>query len=248
MPYVKKAKRVARRIARGVYKGAKRRYVTKGGANIKNILSDVKMLKHLINVEKKRSDITITSPVYSSQFTTGGVSGAYAAIITPTVAEGITQGSRIGLSLKLVSGCMDIQFRQQASQINNLKLKYFIVCRPDNSTSATAATSIAQFFEPNPFTTVVDFYSSRDPEYFTAFRVIKQGTVNLKQDQITSGASIQQFKIPLKLNHHLKYNTDGSTITTKNQFYLFVTASDGNTTLGTGAELVYNMRWYYTDN
>jgi len=95
---------------------------------------------------------------------------------------------------------------------------------------------------------VNDYYSARDPEYFTAFRVIKCGVVSLHQDQITSGSATVQKKIPLKFNHHLKYNTDGSTTTTKNQMYLFVTCSGGDLGTATGATIQYNMRWYYTDN
>jgi len=248
MAFYKKAKRYAKGVVKRGAKMAKKRYVSKGKLNLSKLSNDINMLKHLVNTEKKRSDITVSTAVYASQFTTGGVSGAYSAIITPTIAEAITQGARIGNSVKIVSACMDIQFSQQASQINNLKLRYFIVCRPDNSSSSTAATAISQFFEPNPISTVVDYYSSRDPEYFTAFKVVKSGVISLKTDAIANAANSVQLKIPLKLNHHLKYNTDNSTLTTKNQFYLFVTASEGNTTLGTGSQLVYNMRWYYTDN
>jgi len=127
-------------------------------------------------------------------------------------------------------------------------LKWWIVCKPDNAPSTSASTAIANFFEPNPFSGVVDYYSSRDPEYFSSFTVIKTGTIMLKQDQITSGTALVQKKYPLKFNHHLKFNTDASTLTTKNQFYLFVTASGGDASIATGATIQYNMRWYYTDN
>lgn len=252
--YVKKAKRVYRKAKKYGSKAMKiankvnnNKYV-RGAATLYSLGQKVAMLSHLVNIEKKRSDITVSTATAVAQTYGAGVSGAYAAVIAPTCIEGIGQGQRIGLSLKLVSGCLDIQFVQQASTLNNLKLKWWIVSRPDNSSGFTAPTSIAQFFEVNPFSGVNDYYSSRDPEYFTAFRVIKCGTIVLHQDSTTGASAAVQKKIPLKFNHHLKYNTDGSTTTTKNQMYLFVTCSGGDLGLATGATIQYNMRWYYTDN
>ena len=245
--FVRKVRKGARKVHRGIKK-VQRNPVVKTLARGYQLYQDVQMLKHLVNVEKKRSDITVTTPTAVAQTYGAGVSGAYAAVIAPTLLEGVAQGQRIGLSIKCVSACLDIQFVQQSSTLNNLKLKWWIVTRPDNSSGFSASTSIAQFFEANPFSGVNDYYSSRDPEYFTAFKVIKAGVVNLHQDQITSGAAAVQKKIPLKFNHHLKYNTDAATTTTKNQMYLFVTCSGGDLGLATGATIQYNMRWYYTDN
>lgn len=241
-------RKVMKRVARKVGKAAKKRYVKKGGPNVKNIYKDVMMLKHLVNVEKKRFDTTLTTSTPIAQLTTAGVSGQYAAIITPFPLEGVTGSTRIGNSIKLVSACIDIQFAQQSASVNRLKFRWYIVCRPDNGFNYTASTSIAQFFEPNPFSTVNDYFSARDPEYFTAMKVIRKGVVQLHSDSITNARSNQQIKILLKLNHHLKFNTDATNITTKNQFYLFITASDGDTAINTGGAILYNCRWYFTDN
>jgi len=248
MAFIKRAKRYAKKAKRVVYKTVKARYVHKGGANINQIAKDVMMLKHLVNVEKKRFDLGITSNVGVGQLSGAGVSGQFSTVITPFPVEGITGNTRIGNSIKLVSGCLDMQFSQQSVAVNEVKLRWVIVCKPDNNANPSASTSIAQFYDPNPFSGVNDYHSSRDPEYFTSMRIIKSGVVTLRQDGVTSGQSIKQIKVPLKFNHHLKFNTDGSTITTKNQFYLFVTASAGDIAAFTGALLLYNMRWYYTDN
>jgi len=247
-------RKYARKIRKGVRKAnrfvkrVQKNKVVRGLAKGYQLYQDVQMLKHLVNIEKKRSDITISTATALAQTYGAGVSGAYASIIAPTILEGVTQGARIGLSVKVVSACLDIQFAQQSATVNNLKLKYWIVCHPDNSQFMSATTAITNFFEPNPFSGVNDYYSSRDPEYFTAFKVIKAGTIGLKTDAITGATALVQKKIPLKFNHHLKYNTDNSTVTTKNQFYLFVTCSGGDLGLATGATIQYNMRWYYTDN
>lgn len=240
------ARTVNRRIYKGVKKGVKRRYVKKGAANIPNILADLKMLKHLVNVEKKRYDVTFTTQTVAQK--AGAISGAYMLNITPSPNEGVTGGTRIGLSIKLVSCCIDMKFEQQTNNINNMKLKYYIVCRPDSSITYSGTQTRDQLLEVNPFSGVVDYWSNRDPEYFTAFRIIKSGVIDLKQDQITSGTSIVQKKIPLKLNHHLKFPNDNSSVSTKNNFWLVVVGSAGDTGTTSGATMDYNARWYYTDN
>jgi len=240
-------KRVARRVGRKVVKAAKKRYMKRGSLNVSRIAKDVKMLKHLVNVEKKRFDITLTTPAPVS-LSFNAAQGAYAAIISPAPIEGTGNGERVGNSIKLVSAMINLRFSQQGSAVNPIHIKYWIVCRPDNATSYTANSTFSHFLEPNPFSTQRDYHSNRDPEYFTSMKVITSGTVHLKQDSITGGQSIVQRKVPLKLNHHLKYNTDSSTITTKNQFYLFAVASEGDQALSTGGLIQYNIRWYYTDN
>jgi len=246
MPFRKTIKSVAKRVYSKGKRAFKKRYVKGGQPNIKNIMADVKMLKHLVNTEKKRVDINHVGQGVG-QFA-GAVSGNYALSINPTPAQGITGSTRNGLSIKIVSMCMDLQVQQQSGSLNDIKLRYYIVCRPDNSNNPSANTSIGQFLEPNPFSAVNDFWSSRDPEFFTAFRVIKTGVIDVKQDAITGGTTIVQKKIPLKLNHHHKYNTDGTNVTTKNAFYFFAVASGGDTVANTGLLMSYNCRWYFTDN
>jgi len=240
-------KKIAKRVYKKVKTAAKKRYMRKGSLNVARIVQDVKMLKHLVNVEKKRFDVTLTTPAPVS-LSFNAAQGAYAAIISPAPIEGVGNNERVGNSIKLVSAMINLRFSQQSSAVNPVHIKYWIVCRPDNATSYTANSTFSHFLEPNPFSTQRDYHSNRDPEYFTSMKVIKSGTVVLKQDSITGGQSIVQRKIPLKLNHHLKFNTDATTISTKNQFYLFAVASEGDQALSTGGLIQYNIRWYYTDN
>lgn len=242
-------KKVAKRIYKKGKKFLKKRYVRKGAPNMKNIIKDVKMLKHLVNVEKKRSDTTVTiaQPFARSN---ASADGAYHAILSPTISQGLQGNERVGNSIKLVSGCLDVSIEQQVNALNSNKIKLMIVCRQENAANYTSTATLNSLLEVNPFTSRRDFYSNRDPEFFSEFRVIKSITMLLAQDNISSGIARIQKKIPLKFNHHLKYNNDGTTTTTKNQFYLIALASDGemaSPTL-TGAQIQYNMRWYFTDN
>jgi hypothetical protein len=248
MAFQKTMKKVARRVYAKGKRAFKKRYVSKGGPNVKNIYKDVMMLKSLVNVEKKRVDFFPALPVSFGQTAGAGLSGAYASNISPVIAQGLTNSTRNGNSLKLVSACVDIQFAQSVNTVNAIKIKYFIVCKPDSGTFSTAATVRSELWEPNPFSTVIDYHSNRDAEFFTSYRIIKSGSCTIPQDQIAAGIGFKQIKIPLKLNHHMKYNTDASTLSTKNQFYIFALADVGDVVALTGANISYNVRWYFTDN
>jgi len=244
-----KVKKYVKRVAKRGYALAKKRYVKGGNLNIKKMYNDIKTLKHLVNIEKKRFDVTVASPLNVGQYN-GAVSGAHASIITPYPIEGVAQGQRIGLSIKLVSCVLSLQILQQANCLNPVKIRWAVVCRPTNDTNPNASGNLASYYEVNPFSNVVDYYSNRDPEYFTQFTLIKSGTCLMKPDQLATQQGAIQIQVPLKLNHHLKYNQDSSNITTKNQFLLFMTASNGDTQTSaqTGCLFQYNVRWYYTDN
>lgn len=206
------------------------------------------MLKSLVNVEKKRIDVTPGGPTTFGQTAGAGVTGAFAVIVTPSIPQGLTGATRNGNSLKLVSCVLDLYFNQSVNAVNGSKIKWHLICKPDNSTDVGPSTALTQFFEPNPFSTVIDYHSSRDAEFFTAYKIIKSGVVSLTPDNLTGQIAFAQRKVPLKLNHHMKYNTDASTVTTKNKFFLLFTMDTGDVVALTGAQVQYNMRWFFTDN
>ena len=250
MAFKKRVGKYVKKQAKRAYGAAKKRYVRKGGPNMRNIVSDVKMLKRLVNVEKKRVDYNFGGSYLAVAQYNGLLTGAASADVTPIIAEGITGNTRNGLSVKLTSCCIDLFFKQQVNTINGLKIRWFYVCKPDNAQTLGPSTCLTQLLDPNPFTTIIDYHSSRDPEYFTSLRIVKQGVVTLSQDSLATGVSYQQRKVPLKLNHHLKYNTDGSTTTTKNAFFLIFTADTGDRQSPslTGVDVGFNIRYFYTDN
>lgn len=247
---VKKAirgKRNARRV-RAVKKVAKKAWSvakTLNSVQTASTLAGIGM--RLMNIEKKRIDVAQGNGVSFAQFA-GAATGAYAVDITPTISQGVTGNTRNGLSVKLVSCCADIQINQSTNTVSEFRYKWFIVCRPDASLTTNASVALSQFFESNLFSGVVDYHSNRDPEFYHQFRVIKSGYGKLTSDQLATQTSYNQFKVPLKLKHHLKYNTDASTTTTKNQFFMFIVADSGDVTALTGGQVRFNMRYYYVDN
>lgn len=238
---IKTAGKVAKKVGRGIWSTAKRINALQTASTLAGVGL------RLMNVEKKRAEVSQGQGVSFGQFSSTS-SGNYATDITPVISQGVTGNTRNGLSIKLVSACMDIQINQSVNTQSEFRYKWYIVCRPDASLATNASVAISQFFEVNPFSNVIDYHSNRDPEYFHQFRVLKSGYGKLTSDQISTQTSYNQFKIPLKLKHHLKYNTDASTTTVKNQMFLFVVADSGEVTALTGGQIRYNMRYYYVDN
>jgi len=244
--YAKKVARGGAKFARKVGKNVRKRY--SGKSAIPNLLHDVTMLKKLVNVEKKRYDMTSSQAFSFGQTNGAGVTGAICAALSPVVPQGLTGSTRNGNSFKLVSACLDMYFNQSVNATNGGKIRWFLFMRKDNAVDLLGNPALAQLLEPNPFSAVIDYHSSRDAEFFTAYKVIKQGTVNLATDSLTNQISYAQRKIPLKMSYHQKFNTDASTTTTKNKFFLGFTMDTGDATALTGAQVQWNMRWYYTDN
>lgn len=248
MPGIRnRAKNYVKKQAKRAVGYAKKRYVKKGGPNMKNIYKDVMMLKSLVNIEKKKIDVTLAATTFG-QTSGAGVTGGISRDFTPVIAQGITGLTRNGNSVKLVSGCLDLYFNQSVNAVNGGKIRWALVCKPDNAVPISSFDVFTQYLENNPFSAVRDYHSSRDPEYFTSLRVIAGGVVTLTPDNLTGSISFAQRKIPLKFNHHLKYNIDGTTTTSKNAFFFIATMDTGDVVALTGAQVQANMRWYYTDN
>lgn len=238
-----------KRISRQIRRGVKSRYGSWSKPKISKIASDVAMLKHLVNVEKKRTDVTLSAPTGLGQFANEGLAttGAYITRITPTIAQGVADNQRTGNSLKIVSAMININFVQQSANHNSQRLTWYVINIPEEDMPTSSV--LTKFLEENPFSGVIDYNSSRDPEYFTQFKIVRSGSVYLKADPThLAPAMSANVKCPLKLNHHLKYNSNATSDSTKNQFYILVVADRGDVSLNTGATIQYNTRWYYTDN
>lgn len=237
-----------RQRVKSVVKAAKKRYVSNGSVNTQRIAGDIMLLKRALNVEKKRSDVAQGNGVSFAQFA-GTSSGAYTADVTPVISQGVTGTTRNGLSVKLVSACLDIQIRQSVNTSSEFRFKWYLVCRPDASIFTNAAVAFNDFLENNLFSGVRDYHSNRDPETYHQFRVIKTGKGKLVADSISGQISYYQTKVPIKLSHHLKYQTDISTTTTKNQLFLFAVGDTGESaTALSGGQIFFNIRYYYVDN
>lgn len=241
MPFKKFAKK-------GFKKGVKfvrKRYGNNPG--ISNLVSDVKLLKTMINVEKKSRTLFSATPE-TFALNNAAADGILAVSLQISPDQGPGASQRNGNSIKFVSAMFQANILQQTVTVNPLRYRWAIINRPDNSVDMTATAMALLVWDINPFSGFRDYFANKDPEYFTQFKVIAQGKGVLKSDSITDVRQSAFIKRPLKLNHHQKYDTNTSVITTKNKFYLVVQADSGDTDVFTGASIDWNIKYYYVDN
>lgn len=235
--YVGKAKNA-------VVGAVKRRYAPKGKINYGRIAGDAAKLVQLMNVEKKYVDVVIASndtPFSQSEF--------YVSEVAPALAQGITGSSRNGNSVKLVSARMDFQIRGQSASTNELRYKWMLICRPNCDASISITQVVTQLLDPNIFNAgFYDYHSMRDPEFFQSYKIVSKGEGKLRADGITGQTGINQFSQNLKLNHHLKYDSDASVFSQQNRFYIIALADSGTNLSSTGALISWSARMWYVDN
>ena len=236
-------KRTAGKVWSAGKKAVKGRYAPKGKVNYGRIASDAAKLVQLMNVEKKYIDGVITSndtPFSQANF--------YAVDVTPVLTQGITNNTRNGNSVKLVSGRFDFQIKADVLTSNEFRYRWVLVCVPDSQTVQSAGTVTQRMFDTNIFGSYYDYHSQRDPEFMKSFKVVSSGSGKLTADSISGQAGINQFHQNLKLNHHLRYDSNASSIVTSNAMYLIVLGDSGSTLGTTGGLLSWSSRFWYVDN
>jgi len=254
MAFKKFLRKVGRRIVKRGKRALKKRY---GGAKgISNVVKDVAMLKHLVNVEKKRISIINSSLLVGQVFANLG--GFVAQDITPVMAQGLGFNQRNGSSIKIVSAYMKFQFWTQASNNHTTKLRIELWKVQGNTTNASG--ELGEIYNTTPNVGIQDYNSLRNPDYYGGSRKFCTKYFTMPASQYAGQTQIKEIAIPLKLNHHIRFDGNTNTIA-GGQILMFIFADSGNTSstlstianipiaLGTSA-VIYNqdIRWYYTDN
>lgn len=247
---LKKIMRAAKKGARKIRGKAIKRYFNKGyKPKMGQIMSDVARLKKMVNAEKKVTDVT---PVQQGLglFDAGvNVDGVYTADITPVVTQNVTRSGRIGNSIKLHTACLDVRLEQDVGAVTNFKYVGYLVRRYDAQVALTASQIKDQMWEINPFTSVRDINSNRDPESgLSGYQIVKKFSGYMPMDSLSGIAQFRHHKIPLKLGFHLRYNNDTSTKVEKNQLCLIIFSSVGNRSTNDRLLVKSNIRYYYYDN
>ena len=253
-------KKLARGLVKKGRKYAKKRYQkrTTGAVRTGRIARDVMMLKRLVNTEKKSS--TVNSGLVTTGQVNGNSSGAYCLYIQPSLTRGTGAGNYTGNSVKLVSGYLQFQIQQQSGQQTDTEYifeMWNILGQPDTS----GVTTLENIFDASVFSTVIDSYSSRNQNEFADYKLIRSFKVRFPMDQYAStNAQLKTIQIPMKLNHHLRFNSDNTIA--NGQLALTIRSNSGNmnatvpstlagipvSTVNTGAEVRYALKWYYVDN
>lgn len=210
--------------------GLNRYFLKKSGyfPNIKNLATDVKLLKGVINTEKKYFD-TDTSGVTLPTSTTG----------TVTCINGMGQGDdnneRIGRSIRIKSVHV-----KGAVELNALATKDFIKVAVvlDHQTNGSAP-GYSGIYDMSVNGAAYAYRSMSTPN---RFRVLATRMIPLAK----GGSEIKTFNMNIPCDIHTKYQTAGSGVASINSDGLFLVYG-GDLSLDMSA-IKYNCRIRYVDN
>lgn len=254
------ANKYAKRAYKKAVKGAYRRYANPAG--LTQLISDVKLLKSMVNAEKKRYTVT------GQNQTVGQINvsstGYHSLDITPVPQQGTTSITRNGNSIRLHSSYMQFQFIQQSATSTDIKGEIMIVAIAGDNISSVP-TYFNQLFLGNPFVTggfCVDYNSSINPDFYKTCKIVARKRFYIKEDQLSSQVIQKSVKLPLKYaDHHVRFQADGNNVPASGQLFMIIRCDAGNcgaspSTLtglvtqvaNTGLTVSYNILHYFYDN
>jgi len=258
---------IVKQYAKKAVKAVKRRYTTKKGkTNITKMVSDIKKLQMVLNPEKKRYNQGNVSGVTSYvQFAQVNVNApAYFGLdITPIPAQGITDITRNGDSIKLHSQDLKFNFIYQSGCLSDMRVKYYVL-QTLGVTYGTVGSAILDFFNPNSFNGLYDMNCDRNYDKIGTLKIVRQGSWFFKgpdQNNVVD-RSVYSKRIGLKYkNHHIKFVNNTTTVGT-GQLFLIMFTDRGNsntvnsstvpnipiTAVNTGLDVNYDFTSFFYDN
>lgn len=256
----KRAGRIVRRVVNRGVKYAKRRYINKkGNLRLGKVVRDIAQVKRMLNTEKKQAVGVYSGFVAQVD---GNADGAVIFDITPSIAQGDDFNQRNGRKLKITSAYIQGQFYQQNGNHNSGHIVIELWRHKTQEKTMSLASTGQELFDANPITTMLDSYCSRNQSYFKEYIKVATRKVYIKQDNYSSvGNTERQFKIPLKLNYHMTWNTRDNTFM-DGQIFVTMRCSTGNksgtttstntnisqTAIDTGYRYNLHTKFYYVDN
>jgi len=261
--YARKAWKVVKKVTGDRYGRGWKQISTKG---IPQMVKDINYLKQAINSEKLRFVIasSATSPIGVGQIK-ANAPGYFTTDITPTPSQGDGYNNRTGSSIKLHSTNMRFCFTEQNATATTLRFKIFIF-KPKMDT--LPATAVSEIFNANPFTGFIDYNSTRNPDYFKDYQLVrfKRVTIPMNPASLTGQVGVREARVGLKYkSHHVRWDKNTSIIT-GGQLIMVVfcdTGNDGAVTptvapynsqtvpmqnASSGAFMMYNIEHFYYDN
>lgn len=242
MPYKKTLKRFARKTYRKVIKP----YVNKkkGRTNRMKLYNEVRAIKKMMNAEKKQAELTINGQGVGQLLNASD--GIYCNTLTPTIGQGTTFTTRNGRSIKLNGAYIRGKFVAQSNAINKIKFNMTIV-RYVGKTQTTTDI-IGGMYNVDSLTGLRDYFAPRNPDTYTDYRLITSRNYVMYPDSISGQTGIIDFIMPLKLNHHIRYNGNTNTIEEGEMFIIIRADSGDGGSPATGAFFSLSIRLTYYDN
>lgn len=235
----------------------------------KEVMGIKKTLSVKLNSETKRVRATnYAVPLGQSNH---NLSGHLCVGITPLIAQGTTEETRVGNSLKMLKLRVHAQFRGQQNCLTGRKMKFHIV-RVKNGTSTVTATQVMNnIWETNPLTGLFDYNCLR------AYRsgkndgmsIIKTANMYLSKAYIDpTGGSLESQERPIATYHVtvnmkdiLRYENNTDTVPAGIEYFLVMVVDTGNagntfSTVGhvnnplqfSGIDTNFAFEWHYVDN
>lgn len=227
-----------------------------------SLSSDVRMLKKLVNVEKKRVTLSYSNNIGQVANNTN----SYNIIdITPNVSQGVQVAQREGASLKCVSYHVDMQLIHMSNTSAPVKGKVLMIINKGQPlvTVADLQSFYGKMLNPNPFiggATIYDYNSPFNPDFYGRYKIIQSKSFYIQPDSITSQPIYKTIKFGKKWQHHIRFDLNSTTIL--NGQILMITLVDGGNTGGVTSTLTgipvagpstaitqnVNLTHYYVDN
>jgi len=255
-------KKYVKKVAKKAGGMVKKRYFKGAGysrPNLATMVRDLALVKRSLNVEKKHIQSVISNNIDIGQTNANVNSGFSVVDITPVITQGVGYDQMTGNSVKLVSMALSLQIKQQSATAHPMKVRMVIV--KTRGTPVAAGTFGTNFYDVNPITGLTDFNSERNTNFFRDYQVVKSKILYLQPDPTSGEIMLNNYKVIMKMNHHLKYNQNTTTLTDGQLLVGFFCDSGNKSTttastlanipvlkINSGATIQYFTKYYYVDN
>jgi len=236
--FVKRAVRGAKRVVKKRYNIGKKK---RGGVNTGAIAADVMKLMSMVNAEKKIYTLALQSNSVGQVRI--NATGAQCFDITPMMGQGTDQFTRNGISVKLHSQLWQFQVIQQSAALsgNTIHIEMWYNSGPTRD----QATLLTDMYEPSIFSGVIDMTSTRNPDHFKDYRLLRKVSRKLHDPAYAGDLVNSTFTIPIKFNrgkgHHIRYTGSGFTNYLNDvqagQIFIIMRTNNGNSSPTTASTL-----------
>ncbi len=217
------------------------------GNDVARLVAELNIIKRQLEKQKPEMKFVTT---YASNWTVGQCNadafGYRAYIISPDIAQGLTENTRVGASINWVQAQFQLQIFAQSATTAAIKLR-FEFWRPPVSTG-DAEAEVNSIYDTNPFISggsgsIVDYYSCRNEDYMGQYKLVHREQVILGADaaSVASGTQPQvlSHEINLRFQKPIKVFSEGTGTggVTEGQMIMVVFANQGNRSTSTASTL-----------
>jgi len=188
--------------------------------------------------------------------------GCFINDITPQISQGVAVNERVGNMINISSINISHQIQTQKGCAQSFKYKLMIFYSEYADTTLTNLQVLQRIFQPNIFTGLFDYFSTRNSDYYREYKLVYAYKGYIKENQITSVLRQNTKQQSKRFGHNIRFS-GGSTTPTQGQYWMVLQADSGNCdpslqALGipnlitvdplTGSDMQLGIKWYFTDS